>query len=202
MADVKKTIEGLKGNGFDVLYFDNPEEAVGAVIKEVGGEAVGMGGSATLKELHMADALAASGCAVYSHAITPADKDPDIYKKAQYCGVYMASANAITEDGLLVNIDGRGNRVSSMAHGPKKLIIVAGTNKLVANLDEAVKRIKGEAAGKNARRLGKKTPCAVDLVCRNCKSPDRLCRSLLITEGVPMGAEKLLVVLIGKDLGF
>jgi len=202
MADIQKTIQNLENRGFTALYFDTPEEAVAAAVKEVDGAAVGMGGSETLREIGMAKALTDAGCAVYSHNITPPDQDPGIFDKARSCSVYMASANAITEDGCLVNIDARGNRVSSMAFGPKKLIIVAGVNRIVPDLTAALNRIKGHAAGLNSRRLGKKTPCAVDLVCRDCRSPDRICRSILISEQKPMGMEKAVVMIVGQELGY
>jgi L-lactate utilization protein LutC len=202
MADVKKTMKNLESRGFTALYFETPEEAVEAALKEVGTAAVGIGGSDTMRELGMADALKAAGCVVHSHAITPVDENPDVYKNAQHCGVFMASANAITEDGCLVNIDGRGNRIASITFGPKKLIVIAGVNKIVPDLPAALDRIKGYAAGKNCRRLGKKTPCAVDLVCRDCRSPDRLCRSILISEYRPMGMDKAVVILVNKELGY
>lgn len=202
MADVKKTMENLNSRGFTALYFETPEEAVNAALKEVGSAAVGIGGSETMREIGMADALAAAGCAVFSHTITPPDQNPEVYKDAQHCGVYLSSANAITEDGCLVNIDGRGNRVASLTFGPKKLIVIAGINKLVPDVPAALNRIKGYAAGKNCRRIGKKTPCAVDLVCRDCKTPDRICRSILISEGRPLGMEKAVVMLVNKALGY
>jgi L-lactate utilization protein LutB len=202
MADIQKTMKNLESRGYTALYFDTPEEAVAAAVKEVDGAAVGMGGSETMREIGMAKALMDAGCTVHSHALTPPDQNPDVYKNAQHCGVYMASANAITEEGCLVNIDGRGNRVASIAYGSKKLIIIAGINKIVPDLHAALNRVKGYAAGMNARRLGKKTPCAVDLVCRDCKSPDRLCRSVLISEGLPMGMDKAIVMLVGKELGY
>ncbi|MGI6151858.1 MAG: lactate utilization protein [Christensenellales bacterium] len=202
MADIQKTMKNLERRGFTALYFETPEEAVNAAIQEVNGAAVGIGGSETMREIGMAKALADAGCTVYSHSITPPDQDPGVYKKAQHCGVYMASANAITEEGCLVNIDGRGNRVASITFGPKKLIIIAGINKIVPDLPAALNRIKGYAAGMNCRRLGKKTPCAVDLVCRDCDSQDRICRSILISERRPSGMDQAIVMLVGKELGY
>lgn len=202
MADIQKTLKNLESRGFTALYFETPEKAVAAAVKEADGAAVGMGGSETLREIGMAKALEEAGCTVYSHNITPPDQDPDIFDKARSCSVYMASANAITEDGCLVNIDARGNRVSAMAFGPKKLVIIAGVNKIVPDLSAALKRVKGHAAGLNCRRLGKKTPCAVDLICRDCRTPDRLCRSVLISEQKPGAMEKAVVMIVGKELGF
>ncbi len=202
MADVKKTMANLNSRGFTALYFETQEEAVKAALREVNGADVGFGGSETLNQLGMADALMAAGCRVHSHWLTPLEENPDVYKNAQHCGVFMCSANAITEDGCLVNIDGRGNRLAGLTFGPQKLIIMAGINKLVKDIPAALQRIKGYAAGKNCRRLGKKTPCAVDLVCRDCKSPDRICRSILISEWIPTGMDKAVVMLINKELGY
>lgn len=202
MPDVKKTMKNLESRGFTALYFQTPEEAVEAALKEVNGAAVGIGGSETMRQIGMAGALAAAGCAVHSHAITPPDQNPGVYKDAQHCGVFMSSANAITEEGCLVNIDGRGNRIAALTFGPKKLIVIAGINKIVPDIPAALNRIKGYAAGQNCRRLGKKTPCAVDLVCRDCRSPDRICRSILISEFRPLGMEKAVVILVNKELGY
>jgi hypothetical protein len=115
--------------------------------------------------------------------------------------VFLASANAITEDGVLVNIDGNSNRVSAIAYGPKKVVLIVGMNKVAADIDSAMKRARNEAAPINAQRFGLNTPCAKTGSCMNCKSPDTICCQFLITR-YSRHKDRIHVILVNDDLGF
>ncbi|HHW91522.1 MAG TPA: LUD domain-containing protein, partial [Firmicutes bacterium] len=117
------------------------------------------------------------------------------------CEFYLASSNALTEDGRLVNIDGTGNRVMGMVYGPRRVILVVGSNKLAGSLEAALERIHREACPPNARRLKLQTPCAATGECNDCSSPDRMCKVTTIIEGKP-GATDLEVILVGEKLGY
>jgi len=132
--------------------------------------------------------------------LTPEEKN-EIRKSQLTCDLFISSSNAITEDGKLVNIDGLGNRINAMLFGPKKSLIIAGINKIVANVDDGIKRIKRIASPMNAKRLGYNTPCAKLGYCTDCNSPDRICRAISIIEKKPNSSD-IEIVLIGENLGF
>ena len=115
--------------------------------------------------------------------------------------VFLASCNAITEDGVLVNIDGNANRVSAIAHGPKKVVMIVGMNKVCSDVDGAMKRARNVAAPINAQRFGLSTPCAKTGACMNCKSPDTICCQFLITR-FSRHAGRIHVILVNDNLGF
>ena len=115
--------------------------------------------------------------------------------------VYLASANAITEDGILVNIDGNANRVSAIAYGPKKVLFIVGMNKVCDDVDGAMKRARSVAATANAQRFGLSTPCAKTGACLDCKSPDTICCQFLITR-FSRQADRIHVILVNDNLGY
>ena len=115
--------------------------------------------------------------------------------------VFLASANAMTEDGVMINIDGNANRVSAIAQGPKKVIFIVGMNKICDDVDGAMKRARNVAAPINAQRFGLSTPCAKTGSCMNCKSPDTICCQILITR-FSRHPDRMHVILVNDDLGF
>jgi L-lactate utilization protein LutB len=198
---VKKTIESLEKNGMKATYFEDSDSAVNYLIKNIKGEAtVGIGGSVTVKSLGIPEKLIDKGNKVYFHWLesTPEGMD-EARKNAARADVYLSSTNALTEEGQLVNIDGAGNRVASMIFGPKKVYVICGVNKIVKNLDAALKRIKDNAY-KNARRLKLNTPCAVTEKCSDCRSPQRMCNITTIIDRKPK--DNFEVILIGQELGY
>ena len=197
---IQHTLENLKKKKFIPAYFETAQEAKQAVLELVKDGTVGIGGSMTVKEMGLYEALLEQGNQVYCHTYNP--QEPNVYQKAQYADYYISSANALTEDGCIMNMDGMGNRVSALAFGPGKLVILAGVNKLVPDIAAGIARIKGHAAGLNARRLNRHTPCSVDLKCRECSPPVRICRSLHVMEAPPLSAQAVYVYLIGEELGF
>lgn len=183
---VQATIKALKANRFDpVEYVEKAEDVAGIVMAMIPLEAkVGIGGSASLAQLGITDAILKRG--------TLTRTQPE---------VYLTSSNAITQDGKLVNTDLTGNRVSAMIFGPKQVIVVAGKNKIVKDLNAAFERIKTVAAPAMAKLGGAKTPCAVEGgKCTDCKSPARICAVTTIIESKPR-LTQISVVLVGEDVG-
>ncbi|MDR2088912.1 MAG: lactate utilization protein [Clostridiales Family XIII bacterium] len=199
----RQTTEALTRNGFKVRFFETADEARTALVDSIEPfETVAMGGSVTIGDMGIKEALAAKGIALLSHteAMSPEEKD-EIRKRATVTDVYLSSINALTADGVILNTDGVGNRVASTVFGHKRVCYVAGVNKIVRNLAEAFIRLKNVATPLNAKRLNKKTPCAVTGRCENCNSEERLCRATVIIERPPTGTENV-VFLINERLGF
>ncbi len=163
---------------------------------------IAWGGSVTLEEIGLIDTVKASDYIVYdrSTAKTPEERK-EIYRKAAACDFYFMSSNAITLDGQLVNIDGNGNRVSSLIHGPENVIIIAGMNKVVANVEAGIDRARNIAAPPNTVRLGLSTPCSELGRCADCLSKQCICDNIVITRRsfIP---NRIKVILVGEELGY
>jgi hypothetical protein len=199
---IKETIESLKKNNFNVKYFESSKEAVQEILMEINPhDIVGIGGSMTVKDLQLDVLLKQRGNTVHWHWL---ETNPEDASKARQSAatsdVYLTSTNALTQDGKIVNTDGVGNRVAAMFYGPKKTIIVCGTNKIAENLDAALERIENNAY-KNARRLKLNTPCAINESCSDCSSPQRMCNVTTIIRKKPMQKD-ITIVLINEELGF
>lgn len=199
------TIESLRKNGFTAQYFKNRNEAIvyiGELVKTA--NLIGIGGSMTIAELELPEFFKNLGKEVLNHNISGLNSQDklNIMRKAILSDIYFSSTNAITIDGKLINIDATGNRVGSMLFGPKKVVIVAGRNKIVeGDVNIAIKRIKDWASPPNAKRLNFKTPCAETGFCADCNSPDRICRIITIIERKPRLTD-FEIILINEDLGF
>ncbi len=185
----QKLVESLKKRGFEAEYAATREDAVRLVLAEaVGAESVGWGGSETVKELGLREAMADAGKEIRDHQIE--------------MDLFLLSANAVTLDGRIVNIDGRGNRVAASISGPKRVVYLIGRNKIVdGGIDAAICRIKRFACAPNCRRLGKRTPCAETGVCADCDSPDRICKVTVVFDRKPTGISAKVIV-IDTDLGY
>lgn len=184
----EKLIQALKSRGFDAKFCATREEAAAAVLAETADAArVGMGGSVTMKELGVTSRLEAEG---------------KLLTRGADCDVFLLSANAVTADGRIVNIDGNGNRVASSVSGPKKVVYAIGRNKIVeGGVDAAIARIKSKACRPNCIRLNKKTPCAATGVCADCDSPDRICKVTVVFDRRPTGTPTA-VYIVDDDLGY
>ena len=190
----------LKVNGFNVEIFETAEEVKEALLNEIDiNESVAFGGSTTLEELGLYEELKERGNEVYWHWKVE-DKVRERLKAA-LTDVYLTSTNALTLDGKLVNMDGVGNRVASIAFGHKKVYVIVGKNKICKDYEEASKRIKNIAAPKNAKRLNTNTPCKFTGSCNDCSSPDRLCNVEIILHKNPTGAN-VNVYIVNEELGF
>ncbi len=199
---VKKTMESLLKNKITSSYFENSSEAVNYLLDEIENTStVGIGGSMTIMSLEIPQKLIARGNKVAFHWLEDsAEKMDEARDRASKSDVYLTSTNALTEKGQLVNIDGVGNRVTSMIYGPKKVYIICGVNKITSDFDSAVERIKCNTY-KNARRLKLNTPCAVNEKCIDCCSPDRMCNVMTVIDRKPSKTQ-MEVIIINDELGY
>ena len=195
-----KIVKGLTSRNMQGYYAEDKAAALKIALSLIPqGAVVTMGGGMSVKEIGLTAALKAGD---YRFIDRAEYKDPrEAMLLAYDADVFLASANAITEDGMLVNIDGNANRVSAMAYGPKKLILIVGMNKVAKDLDAAINRARGTAAPINAQRFGLSTPCAQTGACADCKCPDTICCQMLITR-YSRHKGRIHVVLVGESLGY
>jgi len=205
METIQKVIQSLKKNDMEALYFPTAQEAQGEILKRIPLKAnVGVGGSLTLRQMRLLEGLEKRGNEVFNHwkeGLSKEDRQA-VGKKQQRADFFLTSTNALTMDGKLVNVDATENRVTSMIFGPEKVIVVAGINKIVKNLNQGLARIKKIVAPQDCRRRKDPTPCAEDLVCHDCDTPARLCRVTTIIERKPWGVKEFTVILVGEELGY
>ncbi len=198
----ERTVQALKKNNFEALYVSDSKAAVEEVMKQIpDGATVGAGGSITLAQLGIFDSLKNRKVTLIlpTQAKTTEER-LELTRKSFSSDVFLSGTNAVTEDGKLFNVDARGNRVGAMFVGPKKTIIVCGVNKIVKDLEAAEKRVREWAGPQNAKRLGRKTPCAETGICSDCSSPDRICNIYVALAKKPVGTE-VVVILVGENLG-
>lgn len=192
--------QNLFERGFIPHVAKDIAEARLIALEIIGGGSVGFGGSVTVEELGLYDELKSRGNAVYHHA--KSDDPVAARAAAAQADCYLCSANAMTESGILINVDGNGNRVAATIQGPKRVIFIIGRNKITPDVESGIRRIKQIAAPKNAKRLGKKTPCAIAGKCMDCKSPDRICKATMLLEGPSNYTEQVHVILVDQELGY
>ena len=198
-----KVIKNLARRNIEACYCPTAHEAVEKVLEMIPADSsVTWGGSMSIRDIDIPAALANAG----KYEVYDRDKAPDraaateIYLKAFSCDYYLSSANAITEDGVIVNIDGTGNRVAAITFGPRNVIFVIGMNKLTQNVDAALARARSLAAPVNTARFDIQTPCKLDGVCHNCLSDDCICNYIHYLRHSPKGKHK--VILVGECLGY
>ena len=197
--DFTKVSENLKARGYAVQCFATAQEAADYLNGAIDGVSVAFGGSVTLDQMGLFERLSSHNHAMW-HWREGTAEDPR--KEGLTADVYVTSVNGMDEDGDLINIDGAGNRVAASLFGHKKVYFVVGRNKLAPTYDEALWRARNIAAPKNAQWLQRKTPCAVKGdQCYDCKSPERICRALVVLWEPMMGMEAE-VVLVDEDLGY
>lgn len=205
----QKTVKSLIKNQFDAIYCPTRQEAVDHLTSMVtDGITVGFGGTMTAVELNLVENLEKKGAVLLNKEAVrpePMPLDPEQFlamvRKLFSCDLYISSANAITMDGHILNIDGAGNRVATITIGPGKVVIIAGTNKITRNLEEAHNRVQTVACPKNARRYNMPTPCAKTGVCMDCQSEARICRVYHTMKYKPMMTD-ITVILVGETLGY
>lgn len=198
-----KVIKNLARRNIEACYCPTAHEAVEKLLEMIpAGSSVTWGGSMSIRDIGIPAALAEAG----KYEVYDRDKAPDraaateIYLKAFSCDYYLSSANAITEDGIIVNIDGTGNRVAAITFGPRNVIFVIGMNKLTQDVDSALARARSLAAPVNTARFDIQTPCKLDGVCHNCLSDDCICNYIHYLRHSPKGKHK--VILVGESLGY
>lgn len=208
--DIKKTIENLEKNNMKVYHISSEDELLPLLDELIPeGVSVSAGGSVTLHKTGVFDYLRNRNVDFLDRFNPSLSKDEltELYRKAFFTDVFVTSSNAITEDGELYNVDGRGNRVAALIYGPDSVIVVAGINKIVKNIDEAVERVKRIAAPKNCSRLSVDSYCSKAGECvkaegkigSGCKSG--ICSSFVVS-GYQMIKDRVKVVLIDKELGY
>ncbi len=192
-------IKGLESRNMTGYYAADKGEALKLALEIIGeGSSVAMGGCRSAHEIGLVDALQAGN---YNY-IDRSQMTPREGLLAAYdADVFLSSANAMTNDGIIVNIDGNSNRVSCIAQGPKRVLFIVGMNKVCSDLDEAMKRARNVAAPVNAQRFDVKTPCKVTGRCSDCKSPDTLCCQFLITR-FSRHEGRIHVILVNDTLGY
>ncbi|MCR5268256.1 MAG: lactate utilization protein [Lachnospiraceae bacterium] len=196
----EKVIAGLKSRNMSGYYAATKEEALKKALELIPeGSTVTMGGAMSAHEIGLVDALK-NGSYLFIDRDAESDRRTAMLK-AYDADVFLSSVNAMTEDGVLVNIDGNANRVSAIAQGPRKVIFIVGINKICNDVDAAMKRARNVAAPINAQRFGLNTPCAKTGSCLNCKSPDTICCQFLITR-YSKHANRIHVILVNDNLGF
>ncbi len=196
----QKVIKGLESRNMKGLYAKDREEALKMALDLIPeGCSVTMGGSVSAAEIGLVDAVK-NGNYEFIDRNTAEDKRKAALT-AYDVDVFLSSCNAMTEDGVLVNIDGNANRVSAIAHGPRKVLFIVGMNKVCKDVDSAMKRARNVAAPINAQRFGLETPCAKTGSCMDCKSPDTICCQFLITR-YSRHADRIYVILVNDHLGF
>lgn len=196
----QKVIKGLESRNMTGYYAKSKEEALQMALALIPkGSKVTKGGSFSVEEIGLTKAMK-EGEYQYCDRDAAADKRAaELF--AYDADVFLGSVNAITEDGVLVNIDGNSNRVSAYAYGPKKLVLIVGMNKIASDVDAALKRARNEAAPINAQRFGLDTPCNKIGACMDCKSPDTICCQFLITRA-SRHKDRIHVILVNDNLGF
>lgn len=197
-------IKNFKKRNIEAFYCEDSASAVALAMELMkDGGTVGKGGTETVKEVGLLDAVKSAEHLTFIDrevAKTPEEKK-QIYFQTLQCDYFLMSSNAITVDGELINIDGNGNRVACLIYGPEKVIVIAGMNKVVDDVDSGVARVQNFAAPPNAARLGTRTPCATLGHCGDCHSEDCMCAQIVITRH-SRDKDRIKVILVGEELGF
>ncbi|MGC9372515.1 MAG: lactate utilization protein [Thermovirgaceae bacterium] len=197
-------VKALNDKGYAASYVPTAEEAARVVCDLIpSGSSVGVPGTSTIRELNLLEQLENKGCTVFHHwdpNLSPDEKQARL-KEELGSDFYLTSSNAVTHDGMLVNIDGTGNRVAGMAWGTNTLVFVIGINKISRDLESAIQRVKDTATPPNALRLSIDVPCTKAGHCVDCNTPNRVCRATLILERPPLG-RKVHVFIVGEALGY
>ena len=201
MANVQKLKENLERNGFVVSYYKTAAEATAALVESIKGKTVGFGGSCTLRDMGLFEALSENNQVFWHWKQQPMN---EIRSKANAADVYLTSLNGVAETGELINIDGDGNRLAATTFGDKKVYFIIGVNKIAPDFHSALNRARNVAAPLNARRLNKETPCAMgsEVKCYNCQSPNRICKGITILERKLGGVTEMEVMIINEELGY
>lgn len=200
--NLTKTVEALQKKGYETAVFSTAEEAAAYLNRKIDQTTVGIGGSVTLDQMGVYQSLSEHNQVFWHWYPQGTLGRKELLRKAMDTEIYLTSANAISSDGEIVNIDGTGNRLAGTLFGHRKVYIVAGVNKIAENLHKAIERARNTAAPLNAARLECSTPCTAEGAgCFDCESPDRICNAMVI-HFAKMGSCKMEVVIVEEDLGF
>lgn len=195
-------LKNLKNRGFLPQLLPDAAAAREAALAIIGSRSVGFGGSATVRDMGLYEALLERGNAVHWHWFAPKAEKIPVERAAQAAEAFLTSSNAVLTDGRIVNIDGTGNRVAGLIFGPPVVVVIVGNNKIVdGGLDDAIERIRRECCPENARRLGLDTPCAKTDVCADCRTRARMCNVVAIHEFPTRVAQEFHVLIVDEPLG-
>lgn len=200
----EKMIKNLKRRNMEAFYCPTGKNAVEKVSELIAdGSTVTWGGTATVRDLGIPQTLKNRSTlnVLDRDTVETPEEKVQMYLKAFTADVYLTSANAISEDGVIVNIDGNGNRVAAISWGPKKVIFVIGLNKVAQTIEAAIARARGIASPINSQRFDINTPCRIDGTCHNCYSPESICSYVHILRNSRNG-NRHIVILVGEDLGY
>lgn len=202
-AAAKTIIKNLEKRGMEGYFFEDSASCTDAILASIPeGSSISWGGSASVKESGLMDKIKEGNYELIDFFST---SDPEerkkLYARTVLADYYLMSSNAVTFDGELINIDGRGNRVACLIHGPENVIMVVGMNKIVADINTGIDRAQNFAAPPNAKRLSKQTPCYAAGRCGDCLSPDCMCNQIVITRRSGVKG-RIKVYLVAEDLGF
>lgn len=201
---IQRTIKALEKNNMAGFFVKDKDELLDKIDELVNeGASVSVGGSMTLFECGVIDHLRSGRFDFKDRYVQglSAEDIKKIYRQAFSCDAYILSANAITENGEIYDVDGTGNRVAAMIYGPDKVIVVVGVNKIVKNVDEAINRIKSCTAPANAKRLNRATPCTKTGYCMDCASPQRICNEYVLIKKQPI-KDRINVIFLNETLGY
>lgn len=198
-----KIIKGLESRNMCGYYAETKEEALKKALEIIPeGSTISWGGSASVTEIGLRDALLNGNYTVYNRdAATTVEEKREIEMKTFDCDYFLCSSNAMTEDGILVNIDGHSNRVAAIAYGPRHVVMIVGMNKIAKDIDSAVSRARNIAAPVNAQRFPLDIPCKINGSCVDCKARDTICCEFLVTR-YSRHADRFHIILVNEDLGF
>ena len=200
----ERLIKNLNRRNIQAVYFPTAAEACQAVNQLIGdGSTVAWGGSMSIRDMGLLDALRARKTLhlLDRELATTPDEVQQVYLESMAADFYLTSANAMSQDGVIVSIDGNGNRVAAITWGPKKVIFVVGMNKVMPTVESALARARGVAAATNAQRFDIDTPCRTTGCCMNCNSPQSICSYIHFLRN-SRGGNRHIVVLVGEDLGY
>lgn len=199
----QQMIKNLEQRHYEA-YFCKTAEDIRNQVKELipEGSTISWGGSMTIRDSGVTKMLKAGNYEVFDRDdVTTQEDKMRIYRKAFECDYYLASVNAISEDGVIINIDGNGNRVAAITWGPEHVILIVSLNKVCQDVDAAIKRARSTAAPTNMARFDFKTPCQIDGTCHDCKSKDSICNYISI-QRMSHPAKRHIVILTSEDLGY
>ena len=198
-----RVVKALESRNMEAYYVKTKEEALAKALELIPeGSSISWGGTMSAQEIGLTDALHKGNYDVYDREqVETREEKEKIAHQALNCDFFIGSTNALSEDGVLVNVDGNANRVAAFAYGPKNVLLIVGMNKVVKTEADATSRARNEAAPINAQRFGVDTPCVKNGSCFNCKSPQCICCQILITRfsKVP---KRTKIILVDENLGF
>ena len=200
----EKCVEALKKHDFDACFVQDTAEAKALVLEIIKDyDTFGFGGSNTTRQMGIIEELLAMGKTIYDHWQDGVhmEESRKIRMEQGRCDCFLCSANAISETGEIINVDGVGNRTNAMSFGPEKVVIISGMNKVRPDIQSALGRVKEVAGPMRAKSLNMDTPCAKTGICNDCNAPQRICRVTTILHRKPMMTD-ISVVLVNKSLGF